>query len=80
MSQSYVKACIFCHKKIRMSDKMGKWKPFNIEDHTEHDCKKKDGNVQEKLTNGHNEISLELVLKKLAAIGITLDLEKLKNA
>ena len=83
MSQSYVKDCIFCGKKIRMSDEMGKWKPFNIEDNTEHDCKKqKNGNSKDKgqdLKNGQNEISLELVLKKLKSIGITIDLEKLRE-
>jgi hypothetical protein len=63
-----------------MSDEKGKWRPFNIEDNTEHDCKNKNGKENQKLTNGHNEISLELVLKKLASIGVTIDLEKLKNA
>lgn len=29
--------------------------------------------------NGHNDISLEVVLKKLKNIGITLDLERLRN-
>jgi len=66
-----------------MSDEMGKWKPFNIEDNTEHDCKKqKNGNSKDKgqdLKNGQNEISLELVLKKLKSIGITIDLEKLRE-
>ena len=30
-------------------------------------------------TNGHNDLSLELVLLKLESIGITLDLTKLRN-
>jgi hypothetical protein len=30
-------------------------------------------------TNGHNDLSLELVLRKLESIGITLDLTKLRN-
>jgi hypothetical protein len=29
--------------------------------------------------NGNNDLSLEVVLKKLASIGITIDLEKLRN-
>jgi hypothetical protein len=62
-----------------MSDKEGKWLPYN-QDGSQHDCKNKNGKENEKLTNGHNEISLELVLKKLASIGVTIDLEKLKNA
>ena len=41
MSQSYVKECIFCKEKIRMSDqKEGKWLPYN-QDGSLHDCKKK---------------------------------------
>ncbi|CAN5484647.1 hypothetical protein BH18THE1_BH18THE1_21460 [soil metagenome] len=47
MSQSCLKEYIFCHKKIRMSDEIGKWRPFNIEDHTEHNCKKQNGNNNE---------------------------------
>ena len=77
MSQPYVKECSFCKEKIRMSEEKGKgWKPYNL-DGTDHTCQKKNGN--EKLTNGHKEISLELVLKELAGFGITIDLEKLKN-
>jgi hypothetical protein len=47
---------------------------FN-EDGSEHHCKKQ----QQELTNGHNEISLDLVLKKLAKIGVQIYLERLKN-
>jgi hypothetical protein len=73
----YQKECIYCKTKIQMSKETGKWLPYNL-NNTEHDCKKQQ-NGNEKLTNGHNEISLELVIKKLASIGITLDLEKLRN-
>jgi hypothetical protein len=73
----YIKECTFCKEKIKMSDNGGKWHATNP-DGTQHDCKaKKNG------TNGHNgnsDISLEVVLKKLASIGITVDLEKLRNA
>ena len=49
--------------------------------HTRERCEslKQQKNGNTKLTNGHNEISLELVLKKLATAGITIDLEKLRN-
>ena len=62
-----------------MSDeKTGKWRPFN-QDGSEHDCKKQN----EKLTNGHNgngnDISVEVLLRKLASIGITIDLELVRN-
>ena len=75
MSQSYMKDCIFCGKKIRMSDELGKWKPFNIEDNTEHDCKKKNGNGQDK----KQEITVEMVLKKLESIGIIINVDRLMN-
>ena len=74
MSQSYVKECIFCKGKIRMSDEKGKWRPYN-EDGTEHDCKKKEKNG---IGNG-NDISLEVFLKKLQSIGVTIDVNKLRN-
>jgi len=35
----YVKECVFCKDKIRMSDKEGKWLPYN-QDGSQHDCKK----------------------------------------
>ena len=34
---------------------------------------------QKQDTNGHNDLSLELVLRKLESIGVTLDLTKLRN-
>jgi hypothetical protein len=62
-----------------MSEEKSKgWKPYNL-DGSDHTCQKKNGNGNEKLTNGHNEVSLELVLKKLESVGLTLDLEKLRN-
>ena len=70
MSQSYVKECIFCHKKIRMSDQTSKWLPYN-EDGSVHECKAK---------NGNNDISIQVLLKRLECIGITIDLQKLRNA
>ena len=32
MSKPYDKNCIFCQKKIRMSDQTGKWLPYNEDD------------------------------------------------
>ena len=49
--------------------------PYN-DDGSIHDCKKKNGNGN---NGNHSDISLEVVLKKLESIGITLDLEKLKK-
>ena len=68
MAQSYVNPCIYCKEKIRMSDKKeGKWLPYYIEDDSPHDCK--NGKKQ--------EITLEMVQKKLEAIGIIINVERL---
>ena len=64
----YVKECIFCKAKIRMSDKEGKWLPYN-EDGSQHDCKKNG--------NGKKEYTLEQVQKKLETHGIIINLERL---
>ena len=66
-----------------MSDqKEGKWLPYN-QDGSQHDCKKKNESKQDNHSNGNNngnkDISLELFLKKLESIGITIDLNKLRN-
>jgi hypothetical protein len=59
----------------------GKWLPYN-QDGTQHDCKKKNGSEQDKHSNSNgnnNDISLDVFLKKLESIGITIDLTKLRN-
>lgn len=63
-----------------MSDqKEGKWRPYN-QDGTEHDCKSKSKNGNGNGNgNGNNDISLEVILKKLESIGITIDMNKLRN-
>jgi len=68
-----------------MSDQIGKWLPFN-EDGSQHECKAKNGNGNINKTGksvpnkGNEDLSLEVVLKKLESIGITIDLQKLRNA
>jgi hypothetical protein len=65
-----------------MSDqKEGKWLPYN-QDESPHDCKKKNGSIQDNHSNNNgnnNDISLEVLLKKLESIGIFIDMSKLKN-
>lgn len=39
MTQSYVKPCMYCKAEIEMSDKDGKWLPYN-KDGSAHECKK----------------------------------------
>ena len=82
MSQSYTKDCIFCGKKIRMSDELGKWRPYNLEDNSEHDCKKQNGNEntyepKEKISSEPKKYTLEEVVKKLSDIGIIINVERL---
>jgi hypothetical protein len=80
MSQSYVKECTFCKQKIKMSDHRGRWLPFNP-DGKIHECKEKIVNDSvPAISNGNgNDISLEVFLKKLQSIGITIDINKLRN-
>jgi hypothetical protein len=70
MTKSYHKICDYCNEEIEMSDKEGKWLPYNLNNGS-HDCRKKEQN--------HKEITLEMVQKKLASIGIVIDLDKLMN-
>jgi hypothetical protein len=64
----YLKRCSFCKQDIQMSDKGGRWLPYN-KDGSTRDCKKEKG----------NDISVEVLLKKLDSIGITIDLNKVRN-
>lgn len=68
MAKSYVKDCDYCKQKIEMSDKGGKWLPYNL-DNGQHDCR----------TTKQQEITLQGVQKKLESIGITINLEKLMS-
>lgn len=67
----YEKECLYCKNKIRMSKESGKWLPYNL-NNGPHDCR-----TNKKETK--QEFTLEAVQKKLASIGITLDLDKLMN-
>ena len=67
MAKSYVKACDYCKQKIEMSDKGGKWLPYNL-NNGQHDCRTK-----------KPEITLQAVQNKLQDIGITINLEKLMS-
>ena len=70
----YVKECVYCTQKIRMSDESGKWQPYN-QDGSVHDCKTKEGKQQE--DKKQTAITVEMVLKKLQSIGIDIDLDRL---
>jgi hypothetical protein len=69
MSKSYVKPCIYCKEEIEMSDRDGKWLPYN-KTGTPHECRK------EKSTE-KQEYSLEDVQKKLETHGIIINIERL---
>jgi len=78
MTKSYFKSCDFCKEKIEMSDSDGKWRAYNL-NNGPHDCKKKNGSKQDNHSNGNNDITLDVLLKRLASFGISIDLEKLRN-
>jgi hypothetical protein len=82
MSKNYEKSCIFCGKKIKMSDELGKWRPFN-ENGSEHNCQKKQED-QRKVNGAINEIQKEKqrtaltvdeIVKRLKSVGINIDLD-----
>lgn len=58
-----------------MSYKEGKWLHDNM-NNGPHDCKKKEKNGN---GNGNNDINVEVLLKKLQSMGITIDINKLRN-
>lgn len=66
----YVKTCTFCKQEIQMSDKEGKWLPYN-KDGSTHDCRKK---------NGNDKVTVEALVQKLGSLGISIDLEKVMKA
>jgi len=62
-----------------MSDETGKWLPYNA-DGSAHDCRTNgqgQGQKQEKQQQSKQEISLEMVKRKLESLGIILDVERL---
>ena len=63
----YVKTCNFCKQEIQMSDKEGRWLPYN-KDGSQHDCKKK---------NEKQDLTVEALLKKLETHGIIINVERL---
>jgi hypothetical protein len=68
MTKSYFKICDYCKEKIEMSDKEGKWLPYNL-NNGQHDCRKKD----------KKEITLEMVQRKLESIGIIINIGRLMS-
>ena len=65
----YEKDCMFCHKQITMSKETGKWLPYNL-NNGPHDCKKNGKETKQ-------EITLEMVQKKLESLGIIINIERL---
>ena len=80
MSKPYEKECNRCGQKISMSDELGKgWKPYNL-DNSEHVCKSKNGTISSVPNNGNgNDLSVQVLLKKLETVGVKVDLNKLRN-
>jgi hypothetical protein len=72
MRRSYFKTCDYCKEKIEMSDKEGKWLPYNL-NNGPHDCRNKNGMEKKR------EITLEMVQKKLESIGIIINVDRLMS-
>ena len=64
----FEKTCTYCKAKIKLSDKQGKWLPFNL-DGSSHDCRKQEPK--------DHTVKIDEIIKKLTAISI--DLEALKH-
>lgn len=58
-----------------MSDKEGKWLPYN-RDGSSHDCRN-NGNGQKQEQSDRREYTLDEVRKKLESIGIIINVERL---
>jgi hypothetical protein len=71
----YEKECIFCKNKITMSNETGKWLPYN-NDGSSHDCRT-NGKTNGQTKQTKQEITLEMVQKKLESIGIIINIERL---
>jgi hypothetical protein len=65
-----------CGTKIYLAKHEGRYLPFELSGQI-HKCPKRP--QQEQLNHNGNELSLDVVLKKLESIGIVIDVEKLMN-
>jgi hypothetical protein len=75
----YEKECMYCKNKILMSKESGKWLPYNL-NNGPHDCRKKNYNGSESKQQeqqNKQEITLEMVRKKLESIRIIINVERL---
>ena len=79
MSKQYSKQCSFCKAQIKMSDESGVWKPYNTIDNKIHECKKQNSSVPTNSNWSGNDISVEVLLKKLESIGVSINLDRLRN-
>jgi hypothetical protein len=71
----FTKTCIYCNKEIRLSNDLGRWLPFNL-DNSPHECKKQSGytqqqpqqqqkQVQEHKSNSTSTLSFEEINDRL---------------
>lgn len=74
MSDSYVKECIYCKQKIRMSDESGKWLPYN-KDNSMHNCRSNNGE-----SNRSYSYTVDKIVEKLESIGVYVDIDKLMSS
>lgn len=74
MSDSYVKGCIYCKQKIRMSDESGKWLPYN-EDNSMHNCRSNNSELSR-----NKAYTVDEIVEKLESMGIYVDVDKIMNS
>jgi len=75
---SFNKKCVYCEQQISLSDDIGKkWAPYNA-DGSPHDCRNNGNGKEKPITKQEKEeITLQAVQKKLAEIGIIINVERL---
>ena len=75
--KSYKKECKFCKQTILMSKETGEWLPYNL-NNGPHDCRNNGNGKEKPITKQEKEeITLQAVQKKLAEIGIIINVERL---
>ena len=79
MSQSYVKECVFCQEKIRMSDRIdGKWLPFDLEGNS-HNCQKNGEKKEQEPSTVKDQARLNRIIKQMSELLKQLEDLKIKE-
>jgi len=77
MSKEYEKPCSFCKVKIRMSDKDGSWKAYDLNNGL-HNCQKKQEPTTQQQIEKQNQrttLTVDEIVRRLKSIGIDIDFD-----